>query len=62
MGKENLENLETNVQSPEQEVSEAFQRLLQSDDIAPVDAVTYGKRLAEIILKALKGKLPRSED
>jgi hypothetical protein len=57
-----MENLETNAQSPEQEVAKEFQRILQSDDIAPVDAVTYGERLAEIILNALKCKLPWSED
>ena len=58
MGKENLQASE---ESPEDD-AEQFRRLLQSDDVAPVDAVTYGKRVAEIILRALKHKLPWSQD
>ena len=50
MGKENLEAGE---QSPEHQGAEEFQRSLQSDD-----TVSYGKRLAEIILDALRGKVP----
>jgi hypothetical protein len=56
VGKENLEA------SAQSQGAEEFQRILQSDDIAPVDTVSYGKRLAEIILNALRGKVPRSED
>jgi hypothetical protein len=59
MGKENLQ---ASADSPEEDDAEEFRRLLQSDDIAPVNAVTYGKRVAEIILRALKHKLPWSQD
>jgi hypothetical protein len=54
MGKENLE-----ASTQAAEIAE-FQRFLESDDIAPVDMVTYGKRLAEIILDALKDRLSAS--
>ena len=53
MGKENLE---ASAQSREHQGAEEFQRILQSDDIAPVDTVSYGKRLAEVILNAFKGQ------
>jgi hypothetical protein len=56
------ENPEASAQSREHQEAEEFQRILQSDDIAPVDTVSYGKRLAEIILNALRGKVPWSED
>jgi hypothetical protein len=49
MGKENLE-----ASTQAAEIAE-FQRFLESDDI-----VTYGKRLAEIILDALKDRLSAS--
>jgi len=35
--------------SPEKEEAEELQRILQSDDIAPVDYPSYGKRVAQII-------------
>jgi hypothetical protein len=56
------DNQDTNEQSPEREGAEELQRILQSDDIAPVDTMTYGKRLAEIILNALKRKVPWGKD
>ena len=59
MGKENLGGKRAITRASR---GEEFQRILQSDDIAPVDTVSYGKRLAEIILNALRGKVPWSED
>jgi len=40
---------EANPPSPDQEEAEELQRILQSDDIAPVDYPSYGKRVAQII-------------
>ena len=59
MGKENLQ---ASAGYPGQDDAEEFRRILQSDDIAPVDDVAYATRLVEIILRALKQKLPWSQD
>ena len=40
--------------SSEEDDSEEFRRILQSDDIAPVDEASYATRLVEIILRAPK--------
>jgi hypothetical protein len=41
---------EENAPSPDQEEAEELRRILQSDDIAPVDYAHYGKHVAHIIL------------
>jgi hypothetical protein len=43
---------EANAHSPDKEEEEELRRILQSDDIAPVDYTSYGKRAAQIILHA----------
>ncbi len=35
---------------------EEFRRLLQTDNIAPVDSAGFGRRLAEIIQRSTTGK------
>jgi hypothetical protein len=35
---------------------EEFRRLLQTDNIAPVDSADFGRRLAEIIQRSTTGK------
>lgn len=43
--------------SPEEAAE--LQRVLQTDNIAPVDRVSFGRRLAEIIVSALKKRWNR---
>jgi hypothetical protein len=43
---------EKNAPSPDQEQAEDLRRILQSDDIAPVDYASYGKRAAQVIQRA----------
>ena len=59
MGRESLQG---SAGCPEEDDAEEFRRILQSDDIAPVDEASYATRLVEIILRALKHKLPWSQD
>jgi hypothetical protein len=40
--------------SPDKQEAEELRRVLQSDDIAPVDYPGYGRRIAEIILRAVR--------
>jgi hypothetical protein len=47
---------EMDAHSSDREQVEEFRRLLQTDNIAPVDTATYGKRLAEIIQRATMSK------
>ena len=56
------EKPEPTAQSLEQGELRELRRILQSDDIAPVDDIAYSKRLAQIILNAIKGRLPWSQD
>ena len=58
MGRESLQG---SAVCPEEDDAEEFRRILQSDDIAPVDEASYATRLVEIILRALKHKLPWSQ-
>jgi hypothetical protein len=44
---------EENAPSPDQEEAEELQRILQSDDIAPVDYASYGRSVAHIILRGV---------
>ena len=44
---------EENAPSPDQEEAEELRRVLQSDDIAPVDTGSFGKRTAQIIQRAV---------
>jgi hypothetical protein len=44
---------EENAPSPDQEEAEELRRILQSDDIAPVDTASYGRRVAQIILRGM---------
>jgi hypothetical protein len=41
---------EANARSPDEEEAEELRRILQGDDIAPVDYAHYGKHVAHIIL------------
>jgi hypothetical protein len=41
---------EANAHSPDQENADALRRILQRDNIAPVDYESYGKHAAHIIL------------
>jgi hypothetical protein len=43
---------EGNAPSPDQEEAEQFRRILLSDDIAPVDYVSYGRHFAQIVERA----------
>jgi len=43
---------EENAPSPDQEEAEELRRILLSDDIAPVDYESYGRRAAQIIQRA----------
>jgi hypothetical protein len=45
---------EAKAPSPDQEEAEELRRILQSDDIAPVDYPSYVRRIAEIILRAVR--------
>ena len=44
---------EANPPSPDQEEAEELRRILQSDDIAPVDYTSYGRSVAHIILRGV---------
>ena len=44
---------EENAPSRDQEEAEELQRILQSDDIAPVDYASYGRSVAHIILRGV---------
>jgi hypothetical protein len=59
MGKETQE---TNPHSLEREEAEELRRILQNDDVAPVDEAAYAKRVTETILNARRGKVPRRKD
>ena len=41
--------------SPDKDEAEELRRLLQSDDVAPVDCASYGRRAAQIIQRAMIG-------
>jgi hypothetical protein len=62
VGSMGRESLQGSAVCPEEDDAEEFRRILQSDDIAPVDEASYATRLVEIILRALKHKLPWSQD
>jgi hypothetical protein len=47
------EQPEANAPSPDQEEAEELRRILQSDDIAPVDYTSYGRGVAHIILRGM---------
>jgi hypothetical protein len=46
----------------DQEQIEEFRRLLQTDNIAPVDSAVFGKRLAEIIQRVKNEPRKRRRD
>jgi|SRR6516162_6635287 len=46
---------EANTHSPDKEEAKELRRILQSDDIAPVDYTSYGRRIAQIIQRAVMG-------
>jgi len=45
---------EANSPSPDKEKAEELWRILQSDDIAPVDYASYGRRVAQIVQRAVR--------
>ena len=55
------EKPEPTAQFLEQGELKELRRILQGEDMAPVDEAAYAKRLTEIILRALKGRLPWSQ-
>jgi hypothetical protein len=46
---------EANTPSPDKEEAEELRRILQSDDIPPVDYASFGRRAAQIIQRAVIG-------
>jgi hypothetical protein len=45
---------EATTPSPDKEEAEELRRILQSDDVAPVDYETYGTRATQIIHRAVR--------